>query len=92
MPYVTKERRADIIITGDIPAIDITAIKDGGDLQFAIAVLANSLLERLPNNYASREMIMGALSGADKEFYRRKVAPYEDFKIQENGDVPSYQG
>lgn len=87
MPYIQKERREQIIITGDIPAIDICEIKDGGELQYAIAVLAKSLLSRLPNNYASREMIMGALSGADKEFYRRHVAGYEDFKKEGNGDV-----
>jgi hypothetical protein len=31
--------------------------------------------------------VMGAFTGAQAEFYRRDVAPYEDAKIQQNGDV-----
>lgn len=31
--------------------------------------------------------VLGALEATKQEFYRRKVAPYEDVKIEENGDV-----
>lgn len=31
--------------------------------------------------------ILGALEGAKLELYRRKISPYEDIKIEENGDV-----
>jgi len=31
--------------------------------------------------------VMGALSGASQEFYRRHVAGYEDECIKKNGDV-----
>jgi len=34
-----------------------------------------------------RAFAMGVLSAITEEFYRRKVAPYEDEKIVENGDV-----
>jgi hypothetical protein len=30
---------------------------------------------------------MGVLESAKLELYRRKIAPYEDDKIAENGDV-----
>ena len=30
---------------------------------------------------------LAALEAAKLEWYRRKVAPYEDIKIEENGDV-----
>ena len=40
-----------------------------------------------PYNYQTMNDIMGALAGAQIEFYRRKVAPYEDTKIKDNGDV-----
>ena len=30
---------------------------------------------------------MGVIDCVGREFYRRKVSPYEDKKIQENGDV-----
>jgi hypothetical protein len=34
-------------------------------------------------------LVMGALFCTALEFYRRAAAPYEDTKIQENGDVYS---
>lgn len=37
--------------------------------------------------YQTINDILGALSGAQAEFYRRVAAPYEDTKIAANGDV-----
>lgn len=37
--------------------------------------------------YQAINDIIGALEGAKLEFYRRIAAPYEDAKIEENGDV-----
>jgi hypothetical protein len=34
-----------------------------------------------------RERVIGALENCKMELYRRKIAPYEDIKIEENGDV-----
>lgn len=36
--------------------------------------------------------VMGALTCCALEFYRRIIAPYEDKKIQENGDVGENNG
>jgi hypothetical protein len=38
-------------------------------------------------NYALFNEIIGVLECVKQEFYRRAVAPYEDKKIEENGDV-----
>ncbi|MDC3283262.1 hypothetical protein OAV41_01680 [Planctomycetota bacterium] len=38
-------------------------------------------------NYQQCNDVMGALTGAQLEFYRRFVADYEDTKIRDNGDV-----
>jgi hypothetical protein len=38
-------------------------------------------------SYRTINDVLGALEGAKLEFYRRVAAPYEDQKIQENGDV-----
>jgi hypothetical protein len=38
-------------------------------------------------NYKHINEIIGVLECAKQEFYRRVAAPYEDTKIQENGDV-----
>lgn len=86
MPYVKKEQRK-YIYDSDMNTINMGFIEDGGCLQYAIAVMVKELLATYPDNYGSREMIMGALAGAQMEFYRRHVAPYEDKKIEENGDI-----
>jgi len=94
MPYLKRKRRPNIFKKYDDDSIQIDghvvfadSVENGGDLQYAIAEIINLMLKKLPDNYASKEMIMGALSGADKEFYRKVVAPYEDKKIEENGAV-----
>jgi hypothetical protein len=38
-------------------------------------------------SYATINDVMGALTGALQEFYRRAAAPYEDEAIDRNGDV-----
>jgi hypothetical protein len=38
-------------------------------------------------SYHNINDILGALEGAKLEFYRRVAVPYENGKIQENGDV-----
>jgi hypothetical protein len=38
-------------------------------------------------NYQHFNDVLGALEGAKLELYRRRIAPYEDTKIVENGDV-----
>lgn len=37
--------------------------------------------------YADYQSFIGELEAAKLEIYRRQVAPYEDKKIEENGDV-----
>lgn len=38
-------------------------------------------------NIRSKYFVLAALEAAKLEFYRRQVAPYEDKKIESNGDV-----
>lgn len=38
-------------------------------------------------NYSKINEIIGVLECCKQEFYRRIAAPYEDKKIEENGDV-----
>lgn len=37
--------------------------------------------------YSDHNEVVGMLDCAKMEFYRRNTAPYEDVKIQQNGDV-----
>jgi hypothetical protein len=55
-----------------------------GELTYAIYRL---LLNYQAANFAEHSAVLGAVEAAKLEYYRRKVAPYEDEKIKENGDV-----
>lgn len=57
-----------------------------GELNYVISELVWELFGN-DKNYQRANDIMGALEGAKLEFYRRRVAPYEDEKIKQNGDI-----
>jgi hypothetical protein len=77
MPYIRREKR-DIIPFG---------AKTAGELNYVLTRIVDSYWHEEGRNYQAFNDIIGALEGAKLELYRRKVAPYEDIKIKENGDV-----
>ena len=79
MPYIKKDNRLAIDL-GDVPL-------DAGELNYLFTTLCHEYWERSGRNYQAFNDIIGALEGCKLELYRRKVAPYEDKKIEENGDV-----
>jgi hypothetical protein len=87
MPYITGEERRELD-----PAIDMLVAKlrqapvekVDGRLNYVISRL---LAQLYPKGYFHYNRAMGVLASAMQEFYRRRVAPYEDVKISENGDV-----
>jgi len=79
MPYIKKEQRSRIQ-QGEKP-------QDAGELNYFITTQLLQYLERKGRSYATFNEIMGVLNCVTQEFYRRWTAPYEDLKIQENGDV-----
>lgn len=78
MPYIEQKDRT--VNTALHP-------QHAGELNYAITMLVNSYFKRMGGRYQQINDIIGALEGAKMEFYRRVVAPYEDQKILENGDV-----
>ena len=83
MPYRTKSDRQKFKWSEqelENKAPDMRA----GDWQYLIALTIKYMD---PYNYQTMNDVMGALAGAQMEFYRRTVAPYEDTKIEANGDV-----
>jgi hypothetical protein len=57
-----------------------------GELNYKLTSVINDYLgDGL--SYAKLNEVIGALECAKLELYRRLAAPYEDTKIQENGDV-----
>lgn len=84
MPYIKQQDRynkdnqldklADVILTE-------------GDLNYAITRLVHEWVACKGESYATYNAVVGVLRCVELELYRRKVAPYEDRKIAENGDV-----
>jgi cystathionine beta-lyase family protein involved in aluminum resistance len=83
MPYIEKYMRERLV--GDYPpsAIPETA----GELNFMITVLVDEYIQLHGKRYDTLNEVIGVLECAKLELYRRVVAPYEDTKIEQNGDV-----
>jgi hypothetical protein len=77
MPYIEERKRrySDIIA------------ETSGELNYQITKLIVQYVSDHDLSYRTINDVLGALEGAKLEFYRRVAAPYEDQKIQENGDV-----
>jgi len=77
MPYIKKEKRGYVLDKNST----------AGDLNYLFTQLVLTYLGNKGECYQTYNDIVGALDGCKLELYRRKIAPYEDVKIQENGDV-----
>ena len=78
MPYISEQNREDLKRRYPITP---------GELNYYLTLLLKEYIKNKGLSYQTINDIVGALEGAKLEFYRRVVAPYEDKKIQENGDV-----
>lgn len=78
MPYVKPEIRTSLDA--------LLFPSNAGELNYVITRTVLSYLGASPN-YQRYNDVIGALESAKLELYRRAVAPYEDTKIIENGDV-----
>lgn len=78
MPYIKQAARF---------RLDHDEPQTAGELNFALTEVVDMYVQCHGKRYQTFNDIMGALDGAAREFYRRVVAPYEDKKIAENGDV-----
>lgn len=83
MPYIPNEtmRRALDEIVKLFRKRSVFKIT--GNLNYFLFKLAKESCD----NYASYRDFIGELEAAKLEIYRRQIAPYEDKKIIENGDV-----
>jgi hypothetical protein len=55
-----------------------------GHLNYLVSTIIDDVY---PRNYTSLNAAIGVLECIKQELYRRVVAPYEDTKIEQNGDV-----
>jgi hypothetical protein len=88
MPYVDDQSRADLELVS--LALKESPPATAGELQYVIARAIAEFMDMSDKRYQDMNDVMGALSGAQQEFYRRVVAPYEDSCIKRNGDIPKY--
>lgn len=60
-----------------------------GDINYAFSRILAGLMDNA--SYPKIAIITGVLENIKQEFYRRVAAPYEDLKIQQNGDIREYK-
>lgn len=81
MPYISQDRRTEIVKDPE------SFINNAGDFNYIISALIDNYISKKGKSYAVINEMIGALECAKLELYRRVAAPYEDTKIQQNGDV-----
>lgn len=87
MPYIDKKSRK--AIEPELKALlkklkSIPMEKIDGNINYCICSMMKELY---PASYYNYNRMMGVVACVQQELYRRMVAPYEDKKIKENGDV-----
>jgi hypothetical protein len=80
MPYINENDRDYLRPTAGIAGTP-------GELNFQITCLVTEYLATHGYSYSTINDIVGAIEGSKLEFYRRVAAPYEEAKIEANGDV-----
>ena len=81
MPYINETAKREV------RPHTVTNARSAGELNFQITWLMHTYLGQHGESYQVMNDIIGACEGAKAEFQRRVVAPYEDRKILENGDI-----
>ena len=79
MPYIVNSAREQLD-DGGLP-------NSAGELNYVISSLVDEYLQEYGKNYTNINEVIGVLECAKLELYRRVAAPYEDDKIDQNGDV-----
>lgn len=85
MPYIKKEDREkyDLLVnTAQVKLKDAPA----GEINYVLSSIIWSIFDK-NRSYSKANELMGVLECVKQEFYRVKVAAYEDSKRIENGDI-----
>ena len=90
MPYIPADKRT--ILDDSLASLAAKVIVEdsrnqAGVLNYCITALFNEVLKTKGVNYRNINELIGVLECAKLELYRRVASPYEDEKIQSNGDV-----
>jgi len=90
MPYIKKEDRKkfDSVIEDFMDALTEHGFQpvSEGELNYVISKIIWGMFDKKPS-YKLGNNLMGVLECVKQEFYRRRLANYEDEKRKENGDI-----
>ena len=84
MPYIKQDKRDALDPHLAELAREVTT---EGELNYCIYKLSCLLIDKMGESYGNYSLCSSAMEHAKLEWYRRRVAPYEDKKIKENGDI-----
>ena len=84
MPYITQDKRDSL----DPHLAELArSVATEGELNYCIYKLSCLLIDKMGESYSNYSLCSSAMEHAKLEWYRRRVAPYEDKKIHENGNI-----
>lgn len=88
MPYIKTEDRLKLDDLIDELANELSCDKNGieGNLNYTFTRLIDDHLKN-NLNYKNLNAMVGVLECCKQELYRRIAGPYEDTKVEENGDA-----
>lgn len=84
MPYIEQKAREKISIDVNFGTPEGFTV---GNLTYILTVIVNSFVKHRGKSFQSLAEVIAALEQTTDEFRRRVVHPYEDSKIELNGDV-----
>jgi|TARA_B100001778_G_scaffold96716_1_gene79020 broad-specificity NMP kinase len=88
MPYIKPEDRETYEPMIDVLMNELRYSDNWkGDLNFIVSTILSDMLTTYGTSYSMLNDMVGVLECAKLELYRRMAAPYEDEKIESNGDV-----
>jgi len=89
MPYLPKQERIELdsVIPVLVNIVLASGTNPASNLNYLIAKLSDEIVMRRGERYGLYNSLIGALECSKLELYRRLIAPYEDTKVIENGDV-----
>lgn len=86
MPYIVAERRKRFDSSINKIVEEWEFDYDIGEMNYCLSRIIWKLWEK-NLGYETGNELMGVLECVKQEFYRRILAPYEDKKLAENGDI-----
>lgn len=88
MPYIDTAKRLKFSVPIMKLGLMLSNADDfRGNLNYIISKLLKYIVDGKGESYQTFNDLMGVLECCKQEFYRTKVAPYEDAKRLENGDI-----